>query len=97
MDYDEIVIGSGLSALGTVIGLPVKRRILLIGGPLPGHSLYYDATRTVPCAHLGAGGLGNFWHGVIPAGGAENFAGSGADAFSQLFRRFYPRGDISEH
>jgi aspartate oxidase len=31
MVFDEIVVGSGLSALGAVLGLPANRRVLVIG------------------------------------------------------------------
>jgi hypothetical protein len=30
--FDEIVIGSGLAALGVVLRLPANRRVLVIGG-----------------------------------------------------------------
>jgi hypothetical protein len=94
VDYDDIVIGSGLSALATVIGLPPGRRVLVIAGPGVPQTLYYDATSAVPCAHVGYGGLGNFWHGVIPTGGRENFARSSAAEFEQLFQWFYPGADV---
>jgi hypothetical protein len=94
VDYDDIVIGSGLSALGSVIGLPPERRILVISGPGVARTQYYDSTSAVPCAHIGYGGLGNFWHGVIPTGGRENFAGSSPADFRQLFEWFYPGADV---
>jgi hypothetical protein len=94
LDYDDIVIGSGLSALGTVIGLPAGRRVLVITGPRPATIQYYDSTGRVPCAYLGYGGLGNFWHGVIPTGGRENFAASRPADFQRLFDWFYPGTDV---
>jgi hypothetical protein len=90
VEYDDIVIGSGLSALGTVIGLPAGRRVLVIAGPAVPTTQYYDSTGAVPCAHVGYGGLGNYWHGVIPTGGRENFAASSAADFERLFEWFYP-------
>lgn len=94
MAYDDIVIGSGLSALGVALGLPPRRRVLVLGGPARGTTTYYGADAQVPCAHLGHGGLGNYWHGVIPTGLHENFGGSSPEAFAGLFERFYPRTDI---
>jgi hypothetical protein len=88
------VIGSGLTGLGVALGLPARRRVLVFTGPAQGRDQFYDATRTVPCAHLGFGGLGNFWHGVIPTGGRFPLAGCDPAVFEQLFRRFYPRTDV---
>lgn len=95
MVFDDIVIGSGLSALGAVIGLNERRRVLVIGGPADGTTAYYDDSHTVPCAHLGAGGLGNFWHGVIPMGAQELEKGPSRAEFMSLFARFYPHSDSS--
>lgn len=93
MDFDDIVIGSGLAALGAVIGLPANRRVLVLCGPREGHFSHYDERSTVPSSFLGEGGLGNDWHGVIPTGWRHNF-GAGSDAgFAALFRHFYPRSD----
>jgi hypothetical protein len=91
--FDDIIIGSGLSALATAIGLPVGRRVLVLAGPTSPHSLYYQPEGVVPCAHHGFGGLGNFWHGVIPMATSASFAGGSAE-FSELFRRFYPLVDL---
>ncbi len=93
MDVDDIVIGSGLSALGAVLGLARSRSVLVIGGPAAGHFLHYDARATVPSAYLGHGGLGNDWHGVIPTGWNAKFGDAGEDEFASLFGRFYPRTD----
>jgi hypothetical protein len=96
MVYDEIVIGSGLSALGAVLGFPANRRVLVIGGPTSGQFVYYNGGRTNPCAYLGHGGLGTYWRGVISTGGPQNFAGVSAGYFETFARRFYPNTDISE-
>ncbi|MBP8235290.1 MAG: hypothetical protein KAY22_23620, partial [Rhizorhabdus sp.] len=66
--YDDIVIGSGLTALGTVLGLPAARRVLVIAGPQDGQLSHYQAGRPAPSSYLGFGGLGRYWHGVIPTG-----------------------------
>jgi hypothetical protein len=56
--FDEIVVGSGLAALGVVIGFARHRRIFVIGGPLAGQFNYYDRARTKVCAYLENPGLG---------------------------------------
>ncbi|MDP3824315.1 MAG: hypothetical protein Q8R33_22835 [Burkholderiales bacterium] len=95
MDFDDIVIGSGLAALGTVLGLLAQpeRRIVVLCGPAQPSFLYYDDRRTVPCAFLGEGGLGSHWHGVIPTGWRNNFAAASDESFDALLRRFYPDTD----
>jgi hypothetical protein len=93
--YDDILIGSGLSALGVALGLPATRKVLVLSGPAEGSSRYYDATQTVPCAHLGHGGLGNYWHGVIPTGMRENFAACTPEDFAEVFEYFYPGASVA--
>jgi hypothetical protein len=93
VDFDDIVIGSGLAALGAAIGLAKSPRVLVLAGPREGRFSHYDGRATVPSAYLGEGGLGNDWHGVIPTGWRHDF-GAGDDAgFAALFRHFYPRSD----
>ncbi|CAG1018169.1 hypothetical protein BURC_02906 [Burkholderiaceae bacterium] len=94
MDFDDIVIGSGLAALGAVLGLEHSPRVLVLCGPAQGSFSYYDERGTVPCAYHGEGGLGNDWHGVIPTGGRNNFAQASDDEFAAAFARFYPRTPI---
>jgi hypothetical protein len=94
VDFDDIVIGSGLAALGVALGLDPLRRVLLICGPAQGTFSYYSGARAVPCAYLGEGGLGNNWHGVIPTGWRNNFAASSDAEFEALFAHFYPRSPI---
>jgi hypothetical protein len=93
--FDEIVVGSGLAALGTVLGLPPPRRVLVIDASSAPRSLFYDASGGVPCAHLGRGGLGNFWHGVIPVARHVDFTGAPAGRFAALFERFFPGTDVA--
>jgi hypothetical protein len=92
--FDDIVIGSGLAALGVVMGLPARHRILVLAGESPGAFLHYDAQATVPCAYTGLGGLGGFWHGVIPVGRRHDFEGASSTVFARLFTHFYPRADM---
>lgn len=96
MDFDDIVIGSGLAALGTVLGLERSARVLVVCGPERGGFSYYDSRRAVPCAYSGAGGLGNDWHGVIPTGWRNNFAASSDAEFAGTFNKFYPHTPIGE-
>ena len=92
MDFDDLVVGSGLAALGAVMGLmssqPV-RRVGVLCGPSTNQFFYYNASRTVPCAFLGDGGLGSHWHGVIPTGWRHNFGGADDASFAALFGQFY--------
>jgi hypothetical protein len=92
--FDDIVIGSGLSALGTVLGLGRRRRVLMLAGPKRGLQSFYGPDRGVPCAYLGVGGLGNFWHGVIPMSMHANFGAARDAEFAHLFARFYPRTPV---
>jgi hypothetical protein len=96
MDYDDIIIGSGLSALGTVLGLDLQQRVLVIAGPDPGAFAHYDARGLVPCAFIGAGGLGNYWHGVIPMSLTANFGRATELDFAEFFARFYARTPLAQ-
>jgi hypothetical protein len=101
VDFDDLVVGSGLAALGAVMGLlssPLisrpsgrERRIGVLCGPSSNEFFYYNASRTVPCAFLGDGGLGSHWHGVIPTGWRHNFGGTDDASFAALFGQFYPQ------
>jgi hypothetical protein len=93
VDFEDIVIGSGLAALGAVIGLKDSSSVLVLGGPAQGQFSHYDGRATVPSSYLGDGGLGNDWHGVIPTGWCKDFGRRDDDAFAALFRRFYPHTD----
>ncbi len=96
MDFDDLVIGSGLAALGAVLGLLAQseRRVAVLCGPMDNQFLYYDDRQTVPCAFLGEGGLGSHWHGVIPTGWRKNFGGATDESFATMFSRFYPHVDV---
>ena len=93
MDFEDIVIGSGLAALGAAIGLEGSRSVLVLGGPAQGQFSHYDGRATVPSSYLGDGGLGNDWHGVIPTGWCNAYDPRDDEAYAALFRRFYPRTD----
>lgn len=88
--FDDIVVGSGLSALATVQGLVSRdRRVLVIAGTAHSSLRHYGFAPSVPCANRGAGGLGQYWHGVIPLNiSARN--GYDLKAFGQYLSRFYP-------
>lgn len=90
MVFDDIIVGSGLSALGTVMGLDRERRTLVLAGAATGAFAYYDARRVVPCAYDGLGGLGNNWHGVIPLSLRANFGSATQASFMEYFAAFYP-------
>lgn len=96
MDSDDLVIGSGLAALGAVLGLLAEpgRRTTVLCGTRDARFLHYDDGSATPCAYPGAGGLGGYWHGVIPIA-LRNRPGAISDAdFCALFRRFYPDAGI---
>ncbi|WP_340159492.1 hypothetical protein [uncultured Hoeflea sp.] len=90
MVFDDIIIGSGLSALAVAIGLPRGRRILVLAGPAEGRLIEYPQARGVPCQYLGHGGLGNYWHGVIPFLGDQSVESSSREDFKALLAEFYP-------
>ncbi|MEQ8738796.1 MAG: hypothetical protein RID59_09575 [Hoeflea sp.] len=90
MVFDDIIIGSGLSALAVALGLPQRRRILVFAGPVDGRLVEYAHIRGVPCQYLGHGGLGNYWHGVIPSPAAVAANHADGRDFAALFAKFYP-------
>jgi hypothetical protein len=94
MMYDEIVVGSGLTALGVVLGFAPERQVLVIGGPEIGTFVYYGGSRTQACGYLGHGGLGSYWHGVIPIFDQHALRGAPVAAFDKLLRYFYPHTNI---
>ena len=92
--YDDIIVGSGLSATGALLGLDPGKRVLMLAGEPVGRYHYYNDSNTGPCASTACGGLGNDWHGVIPLATAATFGGYSRAQYIELFRRFYPRVDI---
>lgn len=91
MVIDDLIIGSGLTALGVAWGLPVGRRVLVIAGTESADIERYDALSGIPCANRGAGGLGAYWHGVIPMRAPMTMSTDDARVFGELFSWFYPR------
>lgn len=93
MPFDDIIIGSGLSALGAVLGLRgTGRRILVLAGTEGGIRHYPGAN--VPAARAGRGGLGSYWHGVIPLSLQHRPNGFNDDAWLALFDHFYPSANV---
>jgi hypothetical protein len=90
MDVEDLVIGSGLAALGAVLGLEHSARVLVLAGPSRGSFSYYDTQGKVPCAYSGEGGLGNDWHGVIPTGLRNEMSQVSDEDFRSTFADFYP-------
>lgn len=95
MQFDDVVIGSGLAALGTVLGLPAHRRVLVLAGPANGQFHHYDEHGRVPCDYVGEGGLGNHWHGVIPTACAHlDRFGAARSSWRTLFEHFYAHASL---
>lgn len=93
MFFDDIVIGSGLSALATCLGLKAHgRRIFVIGGRAGGFR-HYPGTN-VPADFAGLGGLGQYWHGVIPLSLNHRPFGYDDASWDWLAQYFYPRTDL---
>lgn len=93
MPYDDIIIGSGLSALGVALGLRGKgRRVLVLAGAESGFRHYPAAN--VPAARNGRGGMGSYWHGVIPLSLRHRPTGFDDDHWTRLAQYFYPGADM---
>ncbi|NUU03204.1 hypothetical protein [Herbaspirillum robiniae] len=90
MVLDDLIIGSGLTALAVACGLPAGNRVRVLAGSSRPELQWYDASSGIPCANDGSGGLGAFWHGVIPMGQPSAFFDTDRKLFAELFRRFYP-------
>ena len=90
MVFDDIIIGSGISALGVALALAEQNRsVLCMTGAGANCFTYYPAAR-VPSSYDGGGGLGSFWHGVIPTAASTGFDNLDPQVFRKLFERFYP-------
>ncbi|HEV7232960.1 MAG TPA: hypothetical protein VGN36_01850, partial [Sphingorhabdus sp.] len=93
MVYDDIIIGSGLSAIATAYGLVSDRRkVLVLTGS--GNNMRFYPKSTVPAAHRGLGGLGQYWHGVIPLSLRHRPWGMTEENWTRLARIFYPSADL---
>ncbi|GAA0029519.1 hypothetical protein [Bradyrhizobium ottawaense] len=96
MVYDDIIIGSGLAALGTAVGLGPSRKVLILGGPEKAELEFYSDQKSIPCSYPGFGGLGNFWHGVVSTAIEAPYAQESRKELVELFKYFYPRTSIQE-
>ncbi|APC05349.1 hypothetical protein AOC10_01795 [Polynucleobacter asymbioticus] len=90
MVYDDIVIGSGLTSLATILGLPKGRKICVLAGLDTPHIQYYDSVSCIPSSNLGRYGLGSYWHGVIPTCDLNAIGPLDINSYSSLFNYFYP-------
>lgn len=90
MDFEHIVVGSGLVALAAVLALPRDARVLVLGGPASTSLSFYEAVSRVPYSCLGYGGLGNYWHGVIPLSLRPDYVHNCERDFRTLLGHFYP-------
>jgi hypothetical protein len=93
--YEEIVIGSGLTATGYVMGAIEKGKKILVISDLQSSSKsninYYPHIKT-PLYTDEHGGLGNYWHGVIPL---DIYTESELATFESFLNKFYPRVNLS--
>lgn len=90
MVYDDLIIGSGLTSVAIAYGLGPNNRVCVLSGSSHPELQWYDQACRIPCSNTGFGGLGAFWHGVIPMGRTSNFFQTNQDQFRELFSHFYP-------
>jgi hypothetical protein len=91
MQADHLIIGSGLSALAVALGLPAAARVVVVAGA--GDVLQtYPANRS-PASFLGQGGLGNYWHGILPMA-REATEQAALPAIRGLLAHLYPGLDV---
>jgi hypothetical protein len=95
MVYDDIIIGSGLTALATAYGLPPNRRVLVLTGGKQDRISYYDINSKIPCQNFGFGGLGSYWHGVIPMHYTEKLSSIPDCRITEIFQLFYPNESLT--
>lgn len=94
MRFDDVIIGSGLSALAVASVLaPAGRKILVIGRSRRGAFAHYPGS-TMPASYSGFGGLGNFWHGVIPLGLHVLPENVSPESFYQALDEWFPDNDL---
>jgi len=55
---------------------------------------HYDTSSKIPCQNLGFGGLGSYWHGVIPMHSSDTLPAVSEALIADLFRIFYPREEL---
>lgn len=96
MVYEDIIIGAGLASLATAMGLQRSRQVLVITGGQEDDITQYDSSSGIPCQNEAIGGLGNYWHGVIPMHSNLLTSHASAEVFKDFFSRFYPRENIED-
>jgi hypothetical protein len=89
MVYDDLIIGSGLTGLAVAYGLPARNRLCVIAGSAQPSVIWYDGSSGIPCANMGVGGLGAYWHGVIPMGQSSAPFEVDGKRFTEFFSYFY--------
>lgn len=89
MHVDDLIIGSGLAGLGVMLGLAQSRRSVGVIVDDRAVIRHYPETQT-PAQYLGHGGLGEYWHGVIPLNPRYRPRHFDEAAWTQLLQRFYP-------
>lgn len=95
MIYDEIIVGSGLTSLATLLGLKEnknfnKKRILVLADQQAANIKIYNSRYNIPYINSSYGGLGNFWHGVIPLNLSKRFPELSKCSLIMLLKKFYP-------
>lgn len=90
MVYDDLILGSGLTALSVAYGLDSGRKVCVLADSRYSELHLYDSSSNTPCANNGFGGLGSYWHGVIPTGQPCFFFDADRHLFEELFNHFYP-------
>jgi hypothetical protein len=96
MPFDDIIIGSGLSALGVVLGLRRGAgRILVVAGAESGLR-HYPGSK-VPAARGGRGGMGEYWHGIIPLSLQHRPGGLDDESWGRLASQLYPTAALADH
>lgn len=89
MVYDDLIIGSGLTALAVAYGLDLSSKVCVLAGLSKPNIRFYDNVSRTPCANTGFGGLGAYWHGVIPMGQPSAFFDADRALFEEFFAHFY--------
>jgi hypothetical protein len=92
VEFDEIIVGSGLTALAVALGLDKRKKVLVLTGSPSNEVVTYGHNTNTPLFFDGFGGLGNFWHGVIPLHETKRNSDT---SFEHLFKYFYKDVEIS--
>lgn len=94
MVFDDVVVGSGLTGLATVMGLVGRgRRVRVVADYSNGILQHYGTSQT-PSAYRGQGGLGRYWHGVIPLSATSDVP---VEKLAALIELFYSSSAVRAH